>query len=35
MVEGEEVTHVRLVATLGGPSTMSYLTRSGREIALR
>jgi hypothetical protein len=32
LVEGEEVTHVRLVAALGGPTITTYLTRSGREI---
>ncbi len=32
-VEGEEVTHVKVAAVLGGPSTATYLTRSGREVA--
>jgi hypothetical protein len=30
--EGEEVTHVRVAAVLGGASRVTYLTRSGREI---
>jgi hypothetical protein len=30
----EEVTHVRVAAALGGPSTVTYLTRTGREVAL-
>jgi hypothetical protein len=29
---GEEITHVRVAAVLGGPSTVTYLTRSGREV---
>jgi hypothetical protein len=29
---GEEVTHVRVAAVLGGASRVTYLTRSGREI---
>jgi hypothetical protein len=33
--EGEEVTHVRVAAVLGGASTVSYLTRSGREVVVR
>jgi hypothetical protein len=32
---GEEITHVRVAAVLGGPSTVTYLTRSGREIAVQ
>jgi len=32
--EGEEVTHVRVAAVLGGTSRVTYLTRSGRELAL-
>jgi len=31
--EGEEVTHVRVAAVLGGTSRVTYLTRSGREVA--
>ena len=31
--EGEEVTHVRVAAVLGGASRVTYLTRSGREVA--
>ena len=30
---GEEVTHVRVAAVLGGASRVTYLTRSGREVA--
>ena len=30
--EGEEVTHVRVAAVLGGASRVTYLTRSGREV---
>ncbi len=30
--EGEEVERVRVAATYGGPSTVTYLTASGREI---
>jgi hypothetical protein len=33
--EGEEVTHIRVAAALGGPSTVTYLTRSGMEIVVR
>jgi hypothetical protein len=33
--EGEKVTHVRVAAALGGPSSVTYLTRSGREIVVR
>lgn len=33
--EGEEVTHVRVAAVVGGPSSVTYLTRSGREIVVR
>jgi hypothetical protein len=31
-VQGEEVTHMRVAAVLGGGSRVTYLTRSGREI---
>ena len=34
-IEGEEVTHMKVTAVLGGPSQLSYLTRSGREVAVR
>jgi hypothetical protein len=34
IVEGEEVTHVRVAAVLGGASRVTYLTRSGREVPL-
>ncbi len=30
--EGEEVTHVKVAAVLGGGSTVTYLTRSGQEV---
>lgn len=30
--EGEEVTHVRVAATFGGPSTVTYITASGKEV---
>jgi hypothetical protein len=30
--EGEEVTHVRVAAVFGGPSSVTYITASGREI---
>jgi hypothetical protein len=33
--DGEEVTHVRVAAVLGGPSTVTYFTRSGREVVVR
>ena len=33
--DGEEVTHVRVAAALGGPSSLTYVTRSGREIVVR
>jgi hypothetical protein len=33
--EGEEVTHIRVAALLGGQSTLTYVTRSGREIVVR
>ena len=32
-IEGEEVTHVRVAAVFGGGSKVTYLTRSGREVA--
>jgi hypothetical protein len=32
---GEEITHVRVAAVVGGPSTVTYLTKSGREVAVR
>jgi hypothetical protein len=31
-VEGEEVTHIKVAATFGGLTQVTYLTRSGREI---
>ncbi len=31
-VQGEEVTHIRVATTWGGPSRVTYLTTSGREI---
>jgi hypothetical protein len=31
---GEEITHVRIAAAFGGPSAVTYLTRTGREVAL-
>jgi hypothetical protein len=34
-VEGEEITHVKVAAVLGGQSTFTYVTRSGREIVVR
>jgi hypothetical protein len=34
LVEGEEVTHLRIAAAFGGRSTLTYVTRSGREIAV-
>jgi hypothetical protein len=30
--EGEEVTHMRVAAVLGGATQVTYITRSGREI---
>jgi hypothetical protein len=33
-VEGEEVTHIKVAAAFGGPSRVTYLTASGREIVL-
>ena len=33
--EGEEVTHIKVAALLGGRSTLTYVTRSGREIVVR
>lgn len=33
--EGEEVTHVRVAAVLGEASSVTFLTRSGREILVR
>jgi len=35
LIEGEEVTHLKVVAVLGGPSQLTYLTRSGREVVVR
>jgi hypothetical protein len=34
-VEGEEITHIRVAAVFGGGTRVTYLTRSGREVALR
>lgn len=33
--EGEEVTHIKVATLLGGQSTLTYVTRSGREIVVR
>ena len=33
--DGEEVIRVRVAATLNGPSLVTYLTASGREIVMR
>ena len=33
-VEGEEVERVRVSATAGATSRVSYITKSGREVAL-
>ena len=33
--EGEEVTHVRVAASLRAPTKVTYLTASGREVAGR
>jgi len=33
--EGEEVTHVTVAAVFGGDSTVTYLTRSGREVQVQ
>jgi hypothetical protein len=33
--DGEEVTHIRVAAVMGGASSVTYLTRSGREIVVR
>jgi hypothetical protein len=33
--EGDEVAHVKVAAVVGGPSSVTYLTKSGREIAVR
>jgi hypothetical protein len=30
--EGEEVTHIKVTASLGGGSTVTYLTASGKEV---
>ncbi len=32
--DGQEVTHVKVAAVLGGSSQITYLTRSGREVAV-
>lgn len=32
LVQREEVKRVRVAATLGGPSQVTYITTSGREI---
>lgn len=32
--DGEEVTHVKVAAVFGGGSSVIYLTRSGREVAV-
>jgi hypothetical protein len=33
-MEGEEITHVKLAAVFGGRSSVTYITRSGREVSL-
>ena len=33
-VNGEEVERVRVTAAPGGPSTVAYVTRSGREVPI-
>jgi hypothetical protein len=33
--DGEEVTHVKVAAVFGAPSTLTYLTRSGREVQVQ
>jgi hypothetical protein len=33
--DGEEVTHIRVAAVLGGGSTLTYITRSGREVVVQ
>jgi hypothetical protein len=33
-VHGEEVERVRVTATPGGPSTVAYVTKSGREVPI-
>ena len=30
--EGEEVKWVRVAGTLGGPSTVTYITATGKEV---
>jgi len=35
LAEGEEVTHVRVAATYGGGSTITYITASGIEYPMR
>jgi hypothetical protein len=32
---GEVVRWVRVASTLGGPSTLTYITASGREVRVR
>jgi hypothetical protein len=34
-IEGEEVTHMKMAAVLGGPSQLRHLTQSGREVLVR
>lgn len=33
--EGEEVTHMRVAAVFGGDTSITYLTRSGREVRVQ
>jgi len=33
--DGEEVTHMKIAAVLGGGSTLTYITRSGREVIVQ
>jgi hypothetical protein len=33
--DGEEVTHIRVAAVLGGGSRLTYITRSGREVIVQ
>ena len=35
LAEGEEVTHVRIAANLGGSPTVTYITASGIEYPMR
>ena len=33
--DGEEVTHIKVAAVLGGGSSLTYITRSGREVRIQ